>query len=61
MSRSILGMPTFREPCNPLHHRSRLDTELFLRFFLLLFVGVVGEERRELWEGKRWGKLVSLL
>ena len=32
MSRSILGLPTFRELCNPLHQgEEQLDSELSLR------------------------------
>jgi len=66
VSRSILGMPMFREPCSPFHQsEEQLDTELFLQVVLFLYitllVGVVEEKkRRELWERKeRWGKSVS--
>ena len=46
MSRSILGMPTFREPCSSFHQGEE-KPELFLRAvpFYTLLVGVVGKKR----------------
>ncbi|KYN08826.1 hypothetical protein ALC57_19073, partial [Trachymyrmex cornetzi] len=45
VSRSILEMPTFREPCSPLHQgEGQPDTDLFLwavPFYITLLVGVV--------------------
>ncbi|KYN11082.1 hypothetical protein ALC57_16783 [Trachymyrmex cornetzi] len=55
VSRSILEMPTFHEPCSPLHQgEEQPDTELFLQavpFFITLLVGVVGVE-----DGRRRGR-----
>ncbi|KYN10040.1 hypothetical protein ALC57_17835, partial [Trachymyrmex cornetzi] len=46
VSRSILEMSTFREPCSPLHQsEGQPDTELFLQavpFYITLLLGVVG-------------------
>ncbi|KYN15223.1 hypothetical protein ALC57_12556, partial [Trachymyrmex cornetzi] len=46
VSRSILEMPTFREPCNILHQgKEQPDTELFFQavpFYITLLVEVVG-------------------
>jgi len=43
-------MPTFCEPCNPLHQgEEQLDTELFLRvvpFYITLLVGVMGTKKK---------------
>ena len=53
VSRSILGMPTFRESCSSLYQgkvqEEQPDTELFLRVVPLLYitlVGVVEEKKR---------------
>jgi len=46
----ILEMPTFCEPCIPLHQtEEQPDTELFLRvvpFYIMLLVGVMGGKKR---------------
>ena len=52
----ILGMPTFREPCSPLHQvEEQPDTELFLQivpFYITLFVG--WGKRRETLAFQEW-------
>ncbi|KYN11045.1 hypothetical protein ALC57_16824 [Trachymyrmex cornetzi] len=54
-------MPTFREPCSPLHQgKGQPDTELFLQavpFYITLLVGVVGMggEGEEVVGGERDG------
>ena len=64
VSRSILEMSTFREPCSPLHQgEEQPDTELFLRAvpFYTLLVGVMGGKKKIVGEGGgREGGLVSL-
>jgi len=43
VSRSILGMPTFYEPCSSLHQcEEQPETELFLRVIPLLYITLVG-------------------
>jgi len=45
MSRSILGMPTFREPCSPLHQdEEQLDT---VPPILLYYATWSSEEKEE--------------
>ena len=58
-------MPTFREPCSPLHQsEEQLDTELFLRvipfLYITLFVGVLERKKKIVGGGReeRWGKSV---
>jgi len=57
-------MPTFREPCSPLHQdKEQPDTELFLRVVPLLYITLlVGmEEKKRIVDGrrqKRWGKSI---
>ena len=49
VSKSILGMPTFREPCSPLHQGEKQpDIELFSpgrSFYITLLVGVVKRKK----------------
>ncbi|KYN30084.1 hypothetical protein ALC57_00461 [Trachymyrmex cornetzi] len=58
-------MPTFREPCSPLHQGDgQPDTELFLRavpFYITLLVGVVGMggEGEEVVGGERGGGIAQ--
>ena len=63
VSRSILGMPTFRESYNPLHQgEEQPDTDLH-SFYITLLVGMVGKKKKIVGEVRgreRWGKLVSL-
>jgi len=59
VSRSILGMPMFREPCSSLHQgEEQPDTELFLRviplLYITLLVGMVKRKTRIV-DGK-WGE-----
>jgi len=59
VSRSILGMPMFRESCSSLHQgEEQPDTELFLRVISLLYitllVGMV-ERKTRIVDGK-WGE-----
>jgi len=65
VSRSILGMSTFREPCNPFHqNEEQLDTvppgSSF--FFYIMLLGMVeGKKKIVAGErGERWEKSVSL-
>ena len=57
--KSILGIPTFREPCNPLHQdEEQPDTELFLRVVSFLYYATCWSdkgEKRELWGGGSGG------
>jgi len=59
MSRSILGMPTFHEPCSSLHQgEEQPDAELFLWvvpfLYIMLLVGVVGGKEENCgWRGER--------
>jgi len=64
LSISILGMPTFREPCSPPHQsEEQPDTKLFLRvvpFYITLLVGMMMKGgRRELWvrRGRKAGEI----
>ncbi|KYN12230.1 hypothetical protein ALC57_15627 [Trachymyrmex cornetzi] len=60
-SRSILEMPTFRDPRSPLHQgEEQPDTELFLQavpFYITLLVGVGGEGEEVV--GERGGGIVQ--
>jgi len=58
VSKSILEMPTFHKPCNPLHQSEEPDTELFLWAvpFYTLLIGVVGGKKRTMGEGDRGRK-----
>ncbi|KYQ50657.1 hypothetical protein ALC60_10253, partial [Trachymyrmex zeteki] len=51
VSRSILGMPTFREPCSPFYQgEEQPDTKLFLwavPLYITLLVGMEGGEEEE--------------
>jgi len=66
VSRSILGMSTFREPCSPFHQdEEQLDTvppgSSFF-FYITLLVGMV-EGKKKIVDGERgerWEKSVSL-
>jgi len=43
VSRSILGRPTFREPCSSLHQGEKQpDTELFLRIAPFIYYATCG-------------------
>jgi len=56
MSRFILGMPRFREPCSSLHQsEEQPDTELFLRVVPLLYITLVGvmEGKKKIVDGGR--------
>jgi len=57
VSKSILGMPTFRESCSPLHQDEKQpDTELFLQIVPFIYYATCWRrERRELRVRERSG------
>jgi len=58
VSKSILGMPTFREPCSSLHQgKEQLNTELFLRIIPLLYITLLVRvvEGKKRIVGREWG------
>ncbi|KYM80079.1 hypothetical protein ALC53_09478 [Atta colombica] len=59
LSISILGMPTFREPCSPHQSEEQPDTKLFLQvvpFYITLLVGMVGRKKRIMGEERKKGR-----